>query len=56
MNVLTDPNALAMPPEIEWKQMKGFGEAMTKIMLGGKMEEVFDTVKSNYKHLNEAFD
>ncbi len=56
VNVLTDPNALAMPPEIEWKQMKGFGETMTKLMLGGKMEEVFDTVKSNYKHLNEALD
>jgi pyruvate dehydrogenase (quinone) len=56
VNILTDPNALAMPPEIEWKQMKGFGVAMTKLMLGGKMEEVLNTVKSNYKHLNEAFD
>jgi pyruvate dehydrogenase (quinone) len=29
-------------------------KSMTKLMLGGKMEEVLDTIKSNYKHLKEG--
>ncbi len=53
INVMTDPNALAMPPKVEVKMMKGMGLAMTKLMLGGKMEEVMNTVRSNYKHLEE---
>ncbi|MBE7171700.1 MAG: hypothetical protein INR73_14005 [Williamsia sp.] len=56
VNVITDPNALAMPPKASFKQMAGMAEAMTKLMLGGKMEEVLDTVKSNYKHLKELID
>ncbi|KLT67543.1 thiamine pyrophosphate-dependent enzyme [Pedobacter sp. BMA] len=54
LNIMTNPNALAMPPKIEWKQIKGMTESMTKLMLGGKMSEVFDTIKSNYKHLGEV--
>ena len=53
LNIMTNPNALAMPPKIEWEQIVGMTKSMTKLMLGGKMEEVFDTVKSNYKHLGE---
>lgn len=53
LNIMTNPNALAMPPKIEWKQVKGMTESMAKLMLGGKMSEVFDTIKSNYKHLGE---
>ncbi|KQR70606.1 thiamine pyrophosphate-dependent enzyme [Pedobacter sp. Leaf176] len=54
LNILTNPNALAMPPKIEWEQIKGMTVSMTKLMLGGKMTEVFDTIKSNYKHLGEV--
>ena len=56
INVMTDPNALAMPPKIEMKMMTGMALSMTKLMLGGKFEEVLDTVKSNYKHLEELLD
>jgi len=56
VNVITDPNALAMPPRIELKQILGMTEAMGKLMLGGKMQEVLDTVKSNYKHMKEVVD
>ncbi|RZM25360.1 MAG: ubiquinone-dependent pyruvate dehydrogenase [Pedobacter sp.] len=41
LNVMTNPNALAMPPKIEWAQIKGMTVSMTKLMLGGKMSEVF---------------
>jgi pyruvate dehydrogenase (quinone) len=53
VNVMTDPNALAMPPKIEFEQVKGMALSMTKLVLNGRMEEVLDTVKANYKHLKE---
>ncbi|GGF15455.1 thiamine pyrophosphate-dependent enzyme [Hymenobacter cavernae] len=54
VNVLTDPNALAMPPKVEFDQVKGFALSMSKLILGGRMDDVLDTVKSNYKHLREV--
>ncbi|AYL94223.1 thiamine pyrophosphate-dependent enzyme [Mucilaginibacter celer] len=56
VNVFTDPNALAMPPKIELKMVEGMVLSMTKMMLGGKLVEVLDTVKSNYKHLQDLRD
>ncbi|OOQ60307.1 thiamine pyrophosphate-dependent enzyme [Mucilaginibacter pedocola] len=53
LNVFTDPNALAMPPKVELKQVKGMAVSMTKMMLNGRMDEVLDTVKANYKHLKD---
>ena len=54
LNVLTDPNALAMPPKVELGQMTGFDLSMSKLILGGRMDDVLDTVTSNYKHLTEV--
>jgi len=51
LNVFTNENALAMPPKIEMNQVIGMTKSMTKLMLGGKMDDVWDTIKSNYKHL-----
>ena len=53
MNVRTDPNALAMPPKVEFGQMKGFALAMTRLILSGRAGEVVATAKSNLKHLRE---
>jgi pyruvate dehydrogenase (quinone) len=53
VNVLTDRTALALPPHIDLKMVKGMAISMTKMMLGGKMEEVLDTVKGNYRHMKE---
>ncbi|MFD2902770.1 thiamine pyrophosphate-dependent enzyme [Sphingobacterium anhuiense] len=53
LNVFTNPNALAMPPKVDFDQMVGMAKSMSKLMLGGKMQEVLDTIKSNYKHLKE---
>lgn len=55
INVMTDPNALAMPPEIEWDQMAGFAQAMYKMLLKGRSQEIADTIHSNYRHLKEVF-
>jgi pyruvate dehydrogenase (quinone) len=54
INVFTDPNALAMPPKIEFEQVKGMAISMTKLVLNGRMDEVLDTIKANYKHLKEV--
>lgn len=54
LNIMTDPNALAMPPKVEFGQMKGMAVSMTKLMLSGNMSEVWDTIKSNYKHIKDV--
>lgn len=51
LNVFTNENALALPPKIDANQVIGMTKSMAKLMLGGKMEDVWDTVKTNYKHL-----
>jgi pyruvate dehydrogenase (quinone) len=53
LNILTNPNALAMPPKVEWEQAKGYAITMSKLILGGRMDEVMDIVRSNYKHLKD---
>jgi len=52
--VWTDPNALAMPPKLEFDQMKGYALYMGRMMLSGRMDEVFNMMSSNYKHLREV--
>ncbi len=54
VNVLTDPNALAMPPKVEFEQMMGFTKSMTKLMMMGRTQEVIDTIESNIKHIREV--
>jgi len=53
ITIQTDPNALAMPPKFELDQMKGFAFYMGKMMLSGRMDEIFKIISSNYKHLSE---
>lgn len=55
LNIMTNPESLAMPPKIEFSQMLGYAESMGKMILGGRMDEVLETVKANYKHLGELF-
>lgn len=55
INIYTDPEALAMPPKIQFDQVKGFAESMGKPMLNGRSAEVIDAAKSNYKYLRELF-
>ena len=51
VSVQTDPDALAMPPKVEFAQMAGFVRAMTKLILAGRGDEVIATARSNIKHL-----
>lgn len=51
ISVQTDPHALAMPPKVEFAQMKGFAIALAKLILAGRTDEVINTARSNMKHL-----
>ena len=53
ITIQTDPNALAMPPKLEFDQMKGFAFYMGKMMISGRVDEIFKIIKSNYKHISE---
>lgn len=53
VNIMTDPNALAMPPKMEFAQMKGFAETMGKLMINGQTAEVVDIAKSSIRYLRE---
>ena len=55
VNIFTDPDALAMPPEINFEQVKGFAKTMSKMMINGKTADVIDTAKSDMKYLKEIF-
>lgn len=55
VNIMTDPNALAMPPHIEWHQMTGFVQAMYRMLITGRSQEIIDTINSNARHIKEIF-
>lgn len=54
VSVFTNPQALAMPPKMEFDQMKGYALSISKMILGGRMDEVLEMVKTNYKHMKEV--
>ncbi|MEZ0073790.1 pyruvate dehydrogenase [Planotetraspora sp. GP83] len=51
VDVLTDPNALSMPPKIKGEQVRGFALAMTKLVLAGEADEVVNMARSNLRNL-----
>jgi pyruvate dehydrogenase (quinone) len=51
IEVVTDPNALPMPPHISADQVEGFGLAMMKLVLSGHVDEVVDTMEANIRHI-----
>jgi len=53
INIFTDSNALAIPPSINFDQVKGFAQSMAKLMANGKFAEIVDTTKSELKYLRE---
>ncbi|ACQ78631.1 thiamine pyrophosphate protein TPP binding domain protein [Beutenbergia cavernae DSM 12333] len=51
VDMVTDPNALSIPPSITAKQVKGFATAMTKEVLGGGLGEVMAMARSNLRNI-----
>jgi len=51
VDVVTDPNVLAMPPKATIQQAAGFALAMTKLAFAGEMDDVLDTVAANWREV-----
>lgn len=51
VDVVTDRNVLAMPPRATIQQATGFALAMTKIAFAGQIDDVLDTVASNWHEM-----
>ena len=55
VDIVTDPNALSLPPGITWDMMKGFTKsgARTAFLEGG-VGRLFNLAKSNLRHIGGA--
>ncbi len=51
VDVVTDPNALSIPPNITAGQVRGFAVAMSKEVLGGGMGEVVALARANLRNV-----
>jgi pyruvate dehydrogenase (quinone) len=51
VDVVTDPNVLAMPPKATIQQAKGFALAMTRMAFTGELDDVLDTVMANWREM-----
>ena len=51
VEVITDPNALSLPPAITGGQVVGFATAMSKIVLNGDIAEAFSMATSNMRNI-----
>jgi pyruvate dehydrogenase (quinone) len=51
VDVVTDPNALSMPPHVTVQQAAGFALSMAKLTLSGHVDAVVDTIESNLRNI-----
>ena len=53
IDLVTDPNALSIPPHITGKEIKGFALASTKIVLDGGVGRMVDLARTNLRNVPE---
>ncbi|WP_422116303.1 pyruvate dehydrogenase [Brachybacterium sp. UNK5269] len=51
IDVITDPDALSMPPKITAQQIRGFATASTKVVLGGGVGRMVEMAAANVRNL-----
>jgi pyruvate dehydrogenase (quinone) len=51
VDVVTDPNALSIPPEISLEQVAGFTRAATRTVLEGGVGKMLNLAKSNLRNI-----
>ncbi|MBB5832734.1 pyruvate dehydrogenase [Brachybacterium aquaticum] len=51
IDVVTDPDALSMPPKITAQQIRGFASASTKVVLGGGVGKMLDMAAANLRNM-----
>jgi pyruvate dehydrogenase (quinone) len=51
VDLVTDPNAMSIPPHITGEQVKGFAVAAGKIVLNGGVGRMLDLARSNVRNI-----
>lgn len=51
IDVITDPNALSIPPEIDLEMLTGFAKAATRTVLDGGVGYMLEMAKSNLRNI-----
>src|SRR5262249_36300078 len=51
VDLVTDPNALVLPPHISPDEVRGFALAATKIVLDGGVGRMLDLARSNLRNI-----
>jgi pyruvate dehydrogenase (quinone) len=51
VDVVTDPNALSLPPHITAQEVEGFALSMGKLVLSGHVDEVVASLEANWRHI-----
>jgi pyruvate dehydrogenase (quinone) len=51
VDLVTDPNALSLPPRISGEQVKGFALAATKVVLNGSVGRMVDMARANLRNI-----
>src|SRR5699024_9954115 len=54
LSVFTDDEALAMPPRLDFDQVKGYSKFMSKKLMDGDFDEILQLVKKDLGYLKDA--
>ena len=54
VDLVTDPNALSMPPHVSTAQVRGFALAATKVVLSGGVGRMLEMARSNLRNIAGA--
>lgn len=51
VDMVTDPNALSIPPNITWDMLLGFSKAATRTVFGGGVGQMVNMAKANLRNI-----
>lgn len=51
VDIVTDPNALSIPPEITWEMLIGFSKAATRTVFGGGIGNMINLARANLRNI-----
>ncbi|WKD58235.1 Pyruvate dehydrogenase [ubiquinone] [Corynebacterium capitovis DSM 44611] len=54
VDIVTDPDALSLPPHVTWDMMKGFTTAGVKSILDGGVGRMVELARANLRHIDAA--
>ena len=54
VDIVTDPNALSLPPNFDWSMIKGFTESAVKTVLDGGIGNMVTLARSNLRNIKGA--